>query len=302
MSVIHALSIAGGIYRKEAGVLRIERDVISGHGELDILIQKRGELRARSARLSAEAEGKDAISLPPDLVDQKTNPHFVGIVATERLLFRARRETLQSQVQSIRKRIELNAKEIDSLNAQIEAEQKQFGSVEKELNEVRVMVSRGLAPAPRQLAAERTLAEIEGKQLGLKTLIVRAEQNTSQFEQQIIDLESQFRTGVTIELQQVRMHLIEVERKIATTASLIKEAQDTALETEDVPPDRRSLSYTIIRKGPDGVREFSATEHSDVEPGDVIKVLMGMKSDLAQTGEPAAQASPYRQQAEALRK
>jgi exopolysaccharide production protein ExoF len=283
MSLLQAVSIAGGFYRRDAGQLRIDREVISGVGDLNLQVAKRKELLAKYARLNAEKQDLTEISFPAELVGTKLDPRVVSLMNAERLILQVRRELIRGQIRSFKERIDLNVKEIESLHAQNSAEEKQFESVMKELTEVRSMVARGLTPAPRQLALERTLAEIEGKQRGIDTAIIKTQQSTSEYQQKIIEVGDERSKDIAAELQQTKVQIDEADQRIETISRLMTEAEGAAFQNQLLSDDRRVIKYKILRRENGQTREILATENDPVEPGDVIKVLATWEKDPPRT-------------------
>src|SRR5262249_8607922 len=84
LTVLGAISIAGGYYRPELGLLRLDRDIALAKGELRSLVAKQNHLLGREARLTAALAGREKIDLPSNFVDQKDDPIISSIMEDER--------------------------------------------------------------------------------------------------------------------------------------------------------------------------------------------------------------------------
>ena len=184
-----------------------------------------------------------------------------AFAAQERLSFQARLEKFNNQVQTVRQAITLYEKEIQSLQAQIASEQKQAKAIEREIEELRALVGRGLAPAPRVLPLERTLAQAEREQRELETLVIRARQQIDVSEQTIVTLRDERRGNAVAELQTVQAQVKEVSQKYNTAQRMLAGAGFSSPEF-GVPAEAAlpSLLYSIVRAEGEEMQERSVTD------------------------------------------
>ena len=77
--------------------------------------------------------------------------------------------------------------EIDATSGEIVTIEKLLKSATDELINLRGLVAKGLAPAPRLLAAERTQVGISSNRKQLETSLLRAKQNVRQTEHKILE-------------------------------------------------------------------------------------------------------------------
>ena len=198
-----------------------ERDAITSGGDLRLSALRLEELLARETRLKAEASGATKLMFAPTDTTAKETASASAFAAQEQALFQARLEKFNNQVQTVRQAITLYEKEIQSLQAQIASEQKQAKAIEREIEELRALVGRGLAPAPRVLPLERTLAQAEREQRELETLVIRARQQINVSEQTIVTLRDERRGNAVAELQTVQAQVKEVSQKYNTAQRML---------------------------------------------------------------------------------
>jgi exopolysaccharide production protein ExoF len=295
MTVLTAVSIAGGAFRsRDSSSWVFERDAIQSAADARVFALRRSELVARMARLKAEAANLDKITFPPP--DEETKDDAGAVFqAHEQSLFEARRDKHQTQLSMIRRTVNLHEREIESLRAQISAEQKQSASVQKELDDLRVMISRGLAPAPRILPLERTIAQIEREQRELETSIIRARQQINQAEQMAATLSDDRRGSAMSELKTSETQLKEAEHRHAQARRILLGA------TSSFPEMRRlggaevipTLVYSIVRSQGEKTSELAAEEATRVEPGDIVRVRLQYDNEIDPSAK-RSQLSPDR--------
>jgi exopolysaccharide production protein ExoF len=276
MLVLNALTIAGGVYRPpRSSEWGFERDSISGRGEIRLILLRREELLAKEARLKAEASGQEEF-----VVSKDSEAGLSRFIEEERKIFYSRLNRHKNQINALADTLELLDREIASVQAQIAAAELQRQSVARELDDTKGMVSRGLAPAPRVLPLERTLAQIVREQKEMETSILRARQQINQARLQRTGLLDERRSVATLELQALLVQLRELDERYETTSRLAAgalsaiSAPQSEADEESGPP----LTFTLIRKEHGEVREISATESTRILPDDIVKVFRPQES------------------------
>jgi protein involved in polysaccharide export with SLBB domain len=275
MTILQVVSLAGGWLRfNDPGLMRLDRDSINITGEMQTLVRRYNQLMARRARLNAELTMASDIQFPPDLVRQSQNDgELQQLILEERSLLNIHVEALKTQIDSLQQNRALYEREIEAISRQIQANKAQSASIERELTEVRDLVKRGLSTIPRLSGLERMLAQLEMNEQGFQTLILRSRQSITQADQKIFDLKSERNASLTAEVQKVRMDLDDVGVKYETNRHLLFEAKvtvPTLVGNTDGAIETRSL--TVVRVQDGKARTFDAEEHTEILPGDVIRV------------------------------
>jgi hypothetical protein len=270
MVVLNAVTIAGGVYRPpRTSDWGFERDSITGRGDLRTVLAKRSEFAAREWRLKAEAAGLETLPAPEAGVAAS---HFVE---EERGIFNARLLRYRNQLTAFDESVTLLEREIESIRAQSAAAEKQRESVARELEETRGLIARGLAPTPRILPLERTLAQIEREQRELETTILRARQQINLISAQRLALRDERQGTALTELHSILAQAKELDERFETASRLVagSMALSSAPSSEsDVAGDAR-LTFVILRPVGDEIKEFQATETTRLFPGDILKVF-----------------------------
>jgi polysaccharide biosynthesis/export protein ExoF len=274
LTVLEAISIAGGYYRPELGLLRLGRDVANATGEIHTQSVKLNQLLAREARLTAAIDGRDDIPIPPELVKLKDTPEISQIMKNEQAalgLENAINRADQAALDSIKT---LYHNEIDSLHGQVQALAQERSSVETQLNELRSMATRGLALAPTMFALERSVGQVANEQMSAETAIVRAQENITLAEQKVTQAREDRNRLDSKDLQETRDKIAEARARIEIETQLLHEAQVTAPAEarERLAQDGERPGFKILRRDGDSVRELMADETTLVDPDDVIKV------------------------------
>lgn len=274
-TVLQAISIAGGYYRgQDPGLLRLERDAILNRGEASVFAMRLLALQAREARLQAERTRAATVSFPEVLVERADDPIVKKMMTEQQQTLIANLRALTEQIQTHEQVIELYKQEIKSLEGQISTQVDEGKAVGKEIEEVRGMVARNLAPLPRLTVLERTYAQIVGNQRALETLIVRAQQQITLTNQLIKQAEAVYRDRVNREIELTINEMGEVSRRVQTSRRLVQEAEviAPAQALERLQQQSTETRFTITRRIGLETKTFPAEGGTSIEPGDVLNV------------------------------
>ncbi|MGQ2907827.1 MAG: polysaccharide biosynthesis/export family protein [Aliihoeflea sp.] len=270
LTVLKAVSIAGGMRRSAETGQRIERDFINASGDVDVLSADRMRLIARKARLEAETTGSAEIQFPEELSGTEQGQKLIE----DETAFRdARAERLERQLAAIDDLKELLENEIVALERKITSQNEQIELSREQLAGIGDLADRGLVVNERVLSIGRSVADLEGRVLDMETAALRAKQDIAQATQDANALRNDRDAEVAQELQQAEANLEAANLKILTSNSLMQEALSIAPEAAGaVGAAEPEISYVIVREIDGEPEEMPAQEHTPVLPGDVVKV------------------------------
>jgi exopolysaccharide production protein ExoF len=162
LTVLKAVSLAGGLRRSDETGQRFERDFIDARGNYDVLASQRLGLLAARARLIAEAAGQDKIDFPKELQDSDQGRK---LMADETAFKATRDKRLSNQLDALAALKALLQNEVVSLSQKKDTQQRQIDLSKKDLASVGTLAERGLAVNQRVLTLEEKTADLEGKML-----------------------------------------------------------------------------------------------------------------------------------------
>lgn len=271
LTVLQAVGLAGGLHRgPELGLQRFTREAITSRGDLKDIALERVALLARRARLDAEARDQTTIAVTS--IGEAASPAMKNALREEQVLLDTRRDGLASQIAALNQANDLLNEEIQALKSKIASQERQVALARKDLESVRSLVERGLSVNPRQLALEQTVAQIESARLDSIIALSRARQDISRNERSILDLRTQRRSTVLLDLREVQVRIAKLEERADTARRLLAETETVAPEAAQAARDRaqRTPTFTILRQG--SRDEIPVGETDMVLPGDVLKV------------------------------
>ncbi|TDW25885.1 exopolysaccharide production protein ExoF [Rhizobium azibense] len=273
LTVVKAVSIAGGLRRADAGQ-RFARDFINAKGDAVVYTTERNRLIARKARLQAETSKSDTIEMPQELKDL---PEAKALLASEMALMNTRKKRLTLQLQALDDLKSLLQAEIESLGKKTETQTRQLELAKEDRDKVENLAEKGLALSARKMAAEQRAADTEATLLDIDTNILKAKQDISQANQDEITLRNDWDAKLSQELQDTESELDTLNLKIATSDALMSEALAQSNDAARFDPQNAaSISYSIVREVDGQSKEVPATENSTLQPGDLIRVTAGV--------------------------
>jgi len=212
--VVAEIKTANGA-RVAAGDLLLRLDATQAQASLQIVIKQLDELRARTARLTAE---RDGLSQPKFLAGlmARSDEDVRGLLASEISLFKARADGRTSQKDLLQSRIGQLGQEISGLEAQVDSKAKQLELIAGELVGIKDLYDKRLVPLARLTTLQRETARIEGERGQLTSSIAETNSKIGEAQLQIARLDQDFRTEVVKELGETQGKEAElVERGIA---------------------------------------------------------------------------------------
>jgi HlyD family secretion protein len=207
--------------RVKAGDILIRLDETVTRANLAIVTKGLTELYARKARLAAERDGADTMTVPPELADHVDEPEVKEALDSERKLFDLRRTTRIGQKDQLQQRIQQLQEQITGLTAQQDAKSKETGLINQELVGVRDLWQKNLVQLNRLTSLERDAAKIEGESGQLIAAAAEAKGKIAEIQLQILQVDQELSSDVAKELRETDSKIGEyVERKVTAEDQL----------------------------------------------------------------------------------
>ena len=204
--------------RVEAGALLVELDDTLLRSEMSVAELQLIELGARRARLEAERDESEKVEFPAELLNHEL-PAARAQVDGQRVLFQARKETLQKELSQISERVLQTGNQIEGAEAQLAALAVQEELASEELVVQEDALARGLTQATRVSALRREAARLQGEIGQLRSDIARFRGEIAGFEIERVRLQNARREAAIGELRDIQFRELELTEQ---RSSLIK--------------------------------------------------------------------------------
>lgn len=207
--------------RVDAGQVLIKLDATVSKTNLAVVTKALDQLYARRARLEAERDGREDVSVSAELVDRHGPVNAEALMASERRLFEDRRASRRGQQQRLSEQVAQIDEKIRGYVAQQDAKSDETQLIEKELAGVRILYDRGLAPVDRVNNLARAAARLRGESGLIISAIAEARQKQSEIGIQFLQIDQTLRNDVSTELRDLEGKEGELlEREVAALDQL----------------------------------------------------------------------------------
>lgn len=172
------------------------------------------ELMARRGRYEAERDNATEIAFEPELVSRSDgDPEVATILSGQTRLFTARIESLNNEIDQLKKRRDQIRNQIGGIEAQQASLAIQLGLIVTELENQKSLFERGLAPAARVLSLQREEASLSGRAGELAATKAQNEGRIIEIEIEIIKLRTKRREDAIARLRDVQYNELELREK-----------------------------------------------------------------------------------------
>jgi exopolysaccharide production protein ExoF len=271
LTVLKAISVAGGIRRSTDYGPQLGKDLVTAKGNFDVSDDQRIRLIVRRARIDADMAGKASFDVPKEA---EGDPRLPAIVADEMTILTADQKALKLKLEALDDLKGVLQSEIESLQKKIVNQQQQVDLAQQQLTSIGPLAQKGLIANARLLDSRQSVADLQGKILDYETAILTAKQAISKATQDAIDAQNTLSSSLATDRQQTEADLNEAALKANMQKGLIAQATDPATIAASATNEEPTLIYALVRVADGKTSEIAAKEDTPVLPGDVIKIKL----------------------------
>lgn len=173
------------------------------------------ELVARTARLSAESEGKP-LELPDELMIKQPD-----LAAEERALYQSRQLQLQSTIDVLKRQAEQRRQELVEKQARQQQLSRSFELSNQELQMSEPLVAAGVMSEVELLRLRRTVNDLRGEMDSNRLAIPRIRSSMDEVQQKINEANTRFQSEAARELSEVRAEMARTEESVSALADRV---------------------------------------------------------------------------------
>ena len=273
MTVLQALSLAGGVDRASPALVRGERSALNSLGTYRVMELELLRRLATLARLEAEEAGLEMMP-PKELLSA---PLGAELIAQEQRILQSQKSAFASSLAQIDELEALLQERINSLRVQADLRQTQLRLLEDELENAAGLVERGLTTVARQSNLQRDVADQQVRLLEVDTARLNAEQRLNETRRDRLKLTNERSRERVQGLQDQRAAIGELRIRMETEAALFAEAMRTGnglVELSVMSPPQ----LQVTRTGSEGPTTFAVGRNDLLEGRDVLEVVLDAPS------------------------
>jgi exopolysaccharide production protein ExoF len=281
MTVLHGVSVSGGLYR--AAVLPADQDrSVIVRGQVNDGAQHLREVAARIARLEAELAGRSTIAPGNQALDDP-------FLAQEQLLLDARARSLKTTESAQEQAEALAQRSKDALQEQIQTVNRRIELSRDRLRSVSTLVAKGGAESSQKNRHEAEIAELEGQISRLNAEMVVLERtrmaDVARFEASLQERQ----TELLAELQAARRDEADTIARLSDSRRILSIYGASAAAHQE--RERQTLTYTIIRSQNGHPVLIKADETTPLQAYDLVRIEYGADG-LGGSSGASAEANP----------
>ena len=278
MTALHALAVAGGIFRplREVGPAEISRQTAT-------VVQYTERLKralAQHARIIAEKTGQKVVEASRRLLELAGSDEVQRLMETENTI-------LTENQKAWRVAVEAKQQEIGHIQSEIEAYREQRTQlarrvelVTEELSRYGKLAEKGLARSARTLQLRTEIANLEGTSHSVLASIARSERALIEANRVKETLGTDKRLQLEQQLRTVEGEIQELERSLDVIEDLVLRL--SAASASPVTKSQIKRKYEIVRSSGGSHELIMATETTMLQPGDVVRIV----TERTTTNEP----------------
>ena len=205
----------------------------------------------------------------------------------QKVLLEARRSSFQGQQSILQQRIVQYEQEISGLDAQKIALEKQMELVEDELEGLRELLAKGIAPKTKVLALEREAARLLGSRGERVAEIARAQVVIGGTKLEMLQAERTFRENVVKEIRDVQAQIADLQERFAVAKSTLDHIEIRAPVAGTVVGLNAHTVGGVIKPGETILEIVPGAERliieAQIQPADIDNTTPGMETDIRLT-------------------
>lgn len=207
-------------------------------GEIIALLAQRARLVAEQNRLSSVAEPAEFAAFAPE-----DRALAAEALRGQRLLFDARRNSLQTQRGVLGQRMRQHSEQINGYSYQMQSNKEQQRLIGEELDGLRQLLPKGFVSINRVRGMERTAAELDGAYGSYRADIARSSEAIGEARMQVVALDKQMMEEVAAQMREGQIRLDELQPK------LVSVREQLARSTVRAPASGRVVGLKIFTVG-----------------------------------------------------
>lgn len=270
--------------RVKAGEPLIVLDSTEAMSQLNRFVKQLIALKAKAARLEAERDGAQEMSLALPSIPSGASIDPTEVVLEQRKEFLARLSRYRTELAILEQRIAALNEAVEGLEAQKKAGEEQLAVVEEEIVRKKGLLDKGLTDRSEYTALLRAQAELVGQIGALQSQIASASIQTVEAREQIERLTTARIENAVSEINVVRASIADVEEQLLASASvaqrMVIRAPADGIVVRTVP----NASGGVVRPGEPIIEILPTTKDLIVEARlrveDIDAVRLGQEAQL----------------------
>lgn len=286
--IISEIAVSDG-ERVDEGAVLFRLDTIRARATEAIEQQMLHSARILEARLIAERDEQEHITLPEDILRiSKEQPYVAQMIDDQITQFKDRKTSITGQINILQSRVNQAKTRAEGLSRELEATQDQIHYIKEELSGVRQLFEKGLVSAPRLHSLERERARLEGIIGRTIAEISSAQAMAGEAELQVSQLRQERLERAGEQITEVREKISELRERLAVSGDVLRRTAILAPRSGKVLNLKVFTVGQVVRAGETLLEIVPDDEglviNAQVSPMDIDRVTAGMTAEVRFSG------------------
>jgi len=284
--IIGEILVRDGSRVKAGETLIVLKDMRVEAGIEMVQTQLDGEI-AKAARLTAEQVWAENVSFPAELLKRAGDVRVEELLRRETTLFRARRESYDTQLKLLRAQTSDITAEIRAREQQIKADRAAVRFTREELVSNQGLLKEGFISKVRILTLERSLADVEARLGEHEAELSAARGRVSELQLRAESLRTSMMQEAATEMQKTTVQILDLRERLRP----FQDAADRQRIAAPIPGEVVGLKFTtvgavigprdpILDVVPDNIELII---EGRIRPEDINYVSVGAEADVRLT-------------------
>ncbi len=276
MTVLHAVTLLGGIYRatsEGAGGV-----VIGADAELLRLRRSTNELKrsmAQLARLRAERLERATIPLPEELVALVGRSEATALIAEQMSVLASSRASTVSKLESLERARQIASEELKGLREQGVRLRDMLDKRRAFKDKIDNLQTRGIVRTDRAMEEQSRVVDLEDRATTVSVGIARVQGTTAQIERELIGLRQERVANIDMEIFKLNKDNAQLELELESSRLAYFKITGTqaplTFGTKE-GPKTQVIDYQIVRYEGGVQNTYNVDQFARLKPGDILVV------------------------------
>jgi HlyD family secretion protein len=244
-----AVRVGQVLFRLEPTQARANSDIVKKQIDADLALE---------ARLIAERDLADTVTLPKALLARRSFPDTAAAIDDQERRFKERKTTLDNDTKILKSRLDQTSQELGGLERQRAALRDQIDNIASDIESFTVLLKKGLYTKSKLNALKREQSRLEGQLGAVEGEMARNEKIVEEANFQIRQAEQKFVDDAAKELPEVRARLTQAQERLSVAEDVMSRIEVKAPQNGIVQGIKVHAAGAVVRPG-DSLAELVPT-------------------------------------------
>ncbi len=263
------------LFRLEPTQARANSDIVRKQIDADLALE---------ARLVAERDLADTVTLPKALLARRSFPDTAAAIDDQERRFKERNTTLDNDTKILKSRLDQTSQELGGLERQQAALRDQIENIASDIESFTVLLKKGLYTKSKLNALKREQSRLEGQLGAIEGEMARNEKIVEETDFQIRQAEQKYVDDAAKELPEVRARLTQAQERLSVAEDVMSRIEVKAPQNGIVQGIKVHAPGAVVRPG-DSLAELVPTGDklvmaARVSPLDIDNVAPKQRAEI----------------------